>query len=191
MENGSFRVYLRALEPDDYKVSIAWRQDEQIWQMVVGRRYFVSEDYEKRWVARAVEGSPTGLRLAVCLKSSGKYIGNVYLNGIDFFNRHCASSVLIGDKTCWGAGYATEALLLLLRHAFFDLGLERIEARVLLTSRASCRLHEKCGFQTEGVLRSATYKDGRLCDVALMACLREDFSTAWQHATDRSTGDGS
>ena len=31
-----FRVYLRALELDDYKNSIKWRRDDEIWDMVVG-----------------------------------------------------------------------------------------------------------------------------------------------------------
>ncbi len=30
------RVYLRALEPDDYKTSIAWRNDDQIWNQLGG-----------------------------------------------------------------------------------------------------------------------------------------------------------
>lgn len=33
MEN---RVYLRAFEPDDYKISIEWRRDPQIWSMLGG-----------------------------------------------------------------------------------------------------------------------------------------------------------
>ena len=42
-----FRVYLRALEPEDYKTSIKWRNDDEIWSMVVGPKYFVSTAYEK------------------------------------------------------------------------------------------------------------------------------------------------
>ena len=42
------RIYLRALEPEDYKVSILWRKDPEIWQMVCGPQYFVSEAYEKK-----------------------------------------------------------------------------------------------------------------------------------------------
>lgn len=41
------RIYLRALEIDDYKISIKWRKDDQIWNMLGGPKYFVSEAYEK------------------------------------------------------------------------------------------------------------------------------------------------
>ena len=33
------RVYLRALEPDDYRVSIKWRKDDEIWDMLGGTKY--------------------------------------------------------------------------------------------------------------------------------------------------------
>ena len=44
------RIYLRALEPSDYKVSINWRKDDSIWDMLGGTKYYVSEAYEKKWV---------------------------------------------------------------------------------------------------------------------------------------------
>ena len=37
------RVYLRALELDDYKTSIKWRNDDSIWSQLGGVKYFVSE----------------------------------------------------------------------------------------------------------------------------------------------------
>ena len=33
------RIYLRAFEPDDYKTSIRWRKDDQIWDMLGGAKY--------------------------------------------------------------------------------------------------------------------------------------------------------
>ena len=54
------RVYLRALEPDDYRVSIKWRKDDEIWDMLGGTKYFVSEAYEKQWVEKAIFESNLG-----------------------------------------------------------------------------------------------------------------------------------
>ena len=45
--NKEYRVYLRAFEPEDYKTSIKWRNDDEIWQQLGGVKYFVSEAYEK------------------------------------------------------------------------------------------------------------------------------------------------
>lgn len=90
------RVYLRALEPDDYKTSITWRKDDEIWNMLGGTKYFVSEAYEKSWVEKTNFDSKD-LKLAVCLKENNKYIGNVYMTDINMINRSCHSHVLIGD----------------------------------------------------------------------------------------------
>ena len=49
-----FRVYLRALEIDDYKISIKWRRDDEIWNMVVGPKYYVSEAMRRNGVEDAI-----------------------------------------------------------------------------------------------------------------------------------------
>ena len=176
----TFRVYLRALEPDDYRTTIAWRTDDEIWEMVVGRKYFVSQEYERRWMERVVSGDPREVKLAVCTVKDGRHIGNVYLTEIDFVQRSARSGILLGDKSFWNGGYGTEATLLLLHHAMMDLGLERVEARQLCSNRASIRMHEKCGYVTEGVMRSAALKGGERVDLNLMSCLREDFQRVWR-----------
>ena len=76
--NKAYRVYLRALEPEDYKTSIKWRNDDEIWQQLGGVKYFVSEAYEKKWVEDAIF-NPNTIRLAICLKENNLYIGNVYV----------------------------------------------------------------------------------------------------------------
>ena len=44
----NFRVYLKAFEPDDYKTTIKWHNDNEIWNMVGSTKYFVSIGYEKK-----------------------------------------------------------------------------------------------------------------------------------------------
>jgi len=175
MNKEGFRVYLRALEPEDYKVSIRWRKDEEIWDMLVGRKYYVSEEYERQWVLDVIQGKYEKVVLAVCLKENDSYIGNVYLNNIDWFNKNASSAILMGDRQFWGRGYGTEVIVLMLYHAFYDLGLQRIQARQLLSNKASIKTYEKCGFISEGVLRRAVYKDGGYQDLNLMSIIREDF----------------
>lgn len=168
------RVYLRALEPDDYKVSIQWRKDDEIWSMLGGPKYFVSEEYEKKWVEDTIFGS-RDVKLAVCLVGTDKYIGNVYMTDIDNINRSCHSHVLIGDKAYWGQGYAREALLLAIDYMFNERNMHRIQAHVLASNVASLRMHEKCGYKLEGTLREAVFKNGRYQDQCVLALVREDI----------------
>ena len=175
MDTSKFRVYLRALEPEDYKTTHPWRLDDEIWGSVVGPKYFVSTEYEKKWVNDAVLSPGNSLRLAVCLKEDHKHIGLVSLTDIDRNNGSAQCSILIGEKSLWGMGLGTEAVLLMLHYGFYTLGLTRIEARQLLSNQASVRLFERCGFKVEGVLRKAVFKDGRHQNLNQISILREEF----------------
>ncbi len=167
------RVYLRALEPDDYKVSIRWRKDDGIWDMLGGTKYFVSEAYERKWVEDTIFNSKD-VKLAVCLLGSDRYIGNVYMTGINEVNRSCTSHVLIGDRNYWGQGYAREALQLAIDYMFNERNIHRIQALVLTSNIASMKMHEKCGYRTEGILHDSVYKNGRYQDQAVLALVREN-----------------
>lgn len=168
-------VYLRALEPEDYQVSVKWRNDDEINSMVGGPKYFVSSEYEKKWVENKILNNSTDTVLALCLKENDKYIGNVYLTEIDWINRTGHCPILIGDKEEWGKGFATEARLLILKFAFYERGLERIWAAVLESNKASLRMLEKCGYQKEGLLRHSVYKNGKFHNQYILSILRCDF----------------
>ena len=167
------RVYLRALEPEDYKVSIQWRKDEEIWDMLGGTKYFVSEAYEKKWVEDTIFGSKD-VKLAVCLAENDKYIGNVYMTDINEVNRSCTSHILIGDKDYWGQGYAREALELAIDYMFNERNIHRIQAHVLVSNQASLKMHQKCGYQIEGTLAEAVFKNGRYQDQYVLALINKN-----------------
>lgn len=170
-----FRVYLRALELDDYKKSIEWRNDEEIWDMVVGPKYFVSEAYEKKWVEDRIYARDNTLVLAIVLKEDKRHIGYVYLTSINQVYRSADYGILLGNRDVWGLGLATEATILMLNHGFRVLGLERIGSKQLISNTASIKVHEKCGFIHEGVLRNAAYKNGSFVDLNAMSILRNEF----------------
>ncbi len=170
----NFRVYLRALEPDDYKTSIKWRNDDEIWNMVGGPKYFVSEAYEKKWVEDAIFSS-SKISLAICLKENNEYIGNAYITDIDWINRSADAQLMIGEKKYWSSGLATEAWLLQLHFAFYERGFNRIWAHILEDNIGSRRICEKCGYKKEGILRESVYKNGMYKNQIVMSVLRKEF----------------
>jgi len=48
-------------------------------------------------------------------------------------------------RSAWGAGYATEGSLALIRKGFTELGVERVIAKTMTVNRGSRRVMEKCG----------------------------------------------
>lgn len=169
-----YRVYLRAFEPEDYKTSIKWRNDDELWSQLGGVKYFVSEAYEKKWVEEAIF-DPKVIRLAVCLKANNQYIGNVYILDINERDRKGNSHILIGEREYWGKGYATEAYELLLDYAFNERAFHRIGAHVLEENAASIALHKKCGFTQDGVFRKATFKNGKWQNQIIFSILEEEY----------------
>jgi len=174
MNTDKFRVYLRALEPEDYNTTIIWRKDDEILQKLTGRKYFVSKETEKKWIQDNLNNS-NSIKLAGCLKENNKHIAIVYLNNVDLFNRNAVFEIMIGDKEYWNKGIGTEFALLLLYYAFINLGLERVESRILASHSDSINLFKKIGFIQEGLLRKAVYKDGSLKDIVVMSLLKDEF----------------
>jgi RimJ/RimL family protein N-acetyltransferase len=81
---------------------------------------------------------------------------------------------------CWivpgeqGEGYATEATGLCLDHAFDDLGLHKVVARVFEHNDASMAVLDKLGFQQEGRLREQDYVRGAYRDTLLFGLLADE-----------------
>lgn len=135
---------------------------------------YVSEAREKKWIEDTIFHS-ADIKLAVCLTDNNLHIGNVYLTDINYVNRTAESHILIGNKDYWGQGYAREALLQILHYGFEERGLNRVYAHINADNAASLRMHEKCGYTREGILRQAVFKNGRFKDVVVMSILKEEL----------------
>jgi len=84
----------------------------------------------------------------------------------------------IGEAEYRGRGYGTEALRLLLRYAFAELGLHRVGLTVFEYNRRAISSYEKAGFQIEGREREAMLRDGRRWDIVHMGVLACHFRNA-------------
>ncbi|MCL4252318.1 MAG: GNAT family N-acetyltransferase, partial [Anaerolineae bacterium] len=63
----------------------------------------------------------------------------------------------------------------LLRFAFMDLNLHRLELNVFSYNARAIRSYEKIGFMREGVLRETLYRDGVYHDIHVMGILRREW----------------
>lgn len=74
-----------------------------------------------------------------------------------------------------GKGYMTEAVDLVLKFAFTELGLHRVEANVQPHNVPSIRLLERCGFKKEGFSEKYLKIGGRWRDHERWAIIRENW----------------
>lgn len=70
---------------------------------------------------------------------------------------------------------ATEAMALMMAHAFEDLGYRRYEWKCNALNAASCRAAERLGFTFEGVFRQATVVKGHNRDTAWYSILDHEW----------------
>ena len=104
-----------------------------------------------------------------------KMIGNCGVFDIDPVNRLGELGIMLGEKDEWNKGYGTEAMILLVRHCFETLNLNRAYLRVYAENSRAKRSYEKAGFVEEGRLREGVYKHGKYDDVIIMSILHSEW----------------
>ncbi|GIH91234.1 acetyltransferase [Planobispora siamensis] len=115
------------------------------------------------------------LDLAICTADDDAYVGEVVLNELDTGNLSCNLRIALSGPRVFGKGYGTEAIRLVLDHAFATTDLHRIELEVYAFNERAAHVYRKVGFVQEGVRRDALLWDGEWHDAIIMAVLAPDW----------------
>jgi [ribosomal protein S5]-alanine N-acetyltransferase len=102
-------------------------------------------------------------------------IGQISLYDINFIHKRAEIGIWLGSPY-WKNGYASEALKLLIRYAFEDLQINRLQAHIFLENIPSQNLFERIGFQREGINRDYVIKETSFQDVYAYSLLRKDWA---------------
>ncbi len=129
-----------------------------------------------------LQSDPVLHPLAIEIQTGSEWIlgGNAGFFNLEWTNRSAELGIFIGDKSRWDQGYGTEAVRVMLRHAFNTLNLHRIYLRVFASNARARRSYEKAGFILEGTLRQAVFRHGTYVDMHIMSILRAE----WQPASE-------
>jgi len=98
--------------------------------------------------------------LLVCLRGSGAIAGMVNINSIIRGRFQNGSLSYAAFAPAAGQGYMSEGLGLVLRYAFEQLRLHRLEAQIQPGNHASVRLVRRLGFRYEGDSPELLFIDG-------------------------------
>ena len=152
---------------------LSWLNDAEVSRFLESRFARHTLEDLKLYIAAAAE-SPDSILLAIVLKDDGSHIGNLKIGPINRDHRFASVGLLIGEKSCWGKGYATEAISLATRFAFDTLGLHRLEAGAYSLNEASTKAFLKAGWTREGSERGKWLFDGRYVDGDRISCVRAE-----------------
>ena len=114
----------------------------------------------------------------VCRREDGAIVGSINLSQIYGGGFRNAYLGYYAGEQFAGRGYMTEALQLMLRYAFEELHLHRLEANIQPGNVASMALVKRAGFVCEGYSRRYLKIGGRWRDHERWAILAEDWK-AW------------
>ena len=134
----------------------------------------VSEIEHAKWFEAIQRRSDTVI-VGIRLGASAQLIGTAQLHSIHATNRSAELQIRIADPSHRGQGHGTAALRLLLRLAFDDLNLNRVQLHVFADNTRAIEAYKKVGFLSEGLLRQAAFVAGSYVDLTVMALLREDY----------------
>lgn len=118
---------------------------------------------------------PDGACFLICRTADGAVMGSIALSQIFYGGFQSAYlGYQIGEEFS-GQGYMTEAIRLMLRHAFTILKLHRVEANIQPENAASIALVKRAGFTKEGYSRRYLKIGGRWRDHERWAILAENW----------------
>ena len=166
------KTELHALEPEHLKNANRWVNDPDVRQWLTLHRP-VPLRATRKWYDAMLESNSDHV-FAVCTKR-GIHIGNIGLHQIDWKNRNAQLGILIGEARYRSRGYGEDAVRALLRFAFHELNLHRVNLYHYAHNSRARVCYEKCGFRNEGMHRDALFLNGRYYDVAVMGILDREF----------------
>lgn len=117
------------------------------------------------------------LTWAIELKATGQMIGTIdYVNWLP--KRFKAEIAYTLSHEYWGQGLMREAADGLLAFGFDQMGLNKVEAPIMLDNVQSRRLAEKLGMQQEGIARDHMVIKGEFVDLAMYTILKREYKGA-------------
>ncbi|MFJ5622791.1 GNAT family N-acetyltransferase [Peribacillus loiseleuriae] len=111
---------------------------------------------------------------AIVYKESNKVIGTCSF--VDWSNEHKKAEIgYVLNKSYWGKGLASEAIIKIIQYGFETVKLNRIEGGCDIDNIGSEKVMVKVGFEYEGTLRKNEFIKGEFRDTKLFSILNEDL----------------
>lgn len=165
---------LREINEGDLQTVNGWRNDSELINNLGAPFRFIGLEVDKQWYENYMNNRSTAVRCAI-VDQSDKILGLVSLTSINHLNQSAEFHIMVGNTENRDKGIGSFAVHEMLRHAFNNLNLQRVELTVLDSNERAKHVYEKNGFKLEGVKRSALYKNGQFVDMLMYAILKKEF----------------
>lgn len=170
-------IYLKPfLKSDVTSRYISWLNDPEVNQYSVRRVHPYTDIEAYKYIENLNHNEKV---LAICSNDTDEHIGNIKYGPIDWSNLNCEISIVIGEKSYWNKGIASEAIYLILKHLFFTLDMNRVGADSC--NPAFIKMAKKLGFRAEGVMKNRMRFGNRFVDYTVLGILKSEFKVIKQY----------
>ncbi|NOZ62173.1 MAG: GNAT family N-acetyltransferase [Calditrichaeota bacterium] len=167
------KIYLRPIAIDDANFIYQGENDE-----LVRDALFLALPVSLSAAREKIEKSindPSQIVFMIVTKDRHITVGQTAFFRIDYISRAAVFYLAILDAKFWGSGFGAETTKLMVDYAFQTLNLNRIQLHVNEKNTPAIKIYQRVGFQKEGVLRQAMFKNNRYFDFWVMGILREEW----------------
>lgn len=168
------RVTLRAVERGDLPLLQLWSNDPEIQYQVGGWHFPSSAAAMEKWF-ESLQNDELNKRFVIDTQQYGA-IGTANLVSINWKDRNAFHGMLIGNRDVRGQGYGQDTIMAVMRYAFEELGLERLDGSIIEYNEASYRVYVgKCGWKEEGRKKNWYWRRNRFVDKIIVGINRDDY----------------
>lgn len=169
-------VTLRAMTLEDMQMVCDMFNDPYMESKVIGWSFPLSLDQQIAWYKNHMNDR-NDFRFVIETQEDGA-VGIATLTDIDWKNRTATHGIKLANKEKRAKGIGTDTVMALMRYAFDELGLHRLDGSIFPENTASRKLYSKCGWKDEGIKRSCVYKSGQWKDLIMVGVLDTDYYEA-------------
>jgi RimJ/RimL family protein N-acetyltransferase len=137
------------------------------------------EDPNETWARKRIEDEPRHreegeyVSWAMADPDDDALLGSIGLHSFNWTHRRADTGFMVLAKAR-RRGIGAEALRVMVRWAFAELGLNRVGLATMIDNEATIRVAERAGFRREGLLRAFTFERGAPVDNLFFGAVKGD-----------------
>ena len=164
-------VRMRPIAEAELPLLMEWSADAEV-QRFAGIYHAMAPDDLRKWWE---EAGTDAQAFHWGLEWQGRLVGRTAIHNIDWQARHGWTGILIGDRSAWRHGIATESIALRTEYAFRRLNLHKLRASYADGNLGSAGALRRAGYREIARLKEQHYRQGHWFDEICTELLRDDW----------------